>query len=106
MLVEAEMALALVLLVGAGLLIKSFTRLRSVDPGFNPEHVVSIFIQLPATRYVEIPKQTVFRRELVARLNSLLGIQAAMAGDVPLNGGEVTHGLVRGAAGGLCGRRT
>src|SRR6516165_452561 len=93
MLVEAEMALALVLLVGAGLLIKSFTRLRSVDPGFNPEHVVSIFIQLPATRYVEIPKQTVFRRELLAGLNSLPGIQAAMAGDVPLNGGEVTHSL-------------
>ena len=93
MLVEAEMALALVLLLGAGLLIKSFTRLRSVDPGFNPEHVVSIFIQLPATRYVEIPKQTVFRRELLARLNSLPGIQAAMAGDVPLNGGEVTHSL-------------
>ena len=93
MLVEAEMALALVLLVGAGLLIKSFTRLRSVDPGFSPEHVVSIFIQLPATRYVEIPKQTVFRRELLARLNSLPGIQAAMAGDVPLNGGEVTHSL-------------
>jgi predicted permease len=92
-LVVAEMALALVLLVGAGLLIKSFARSRSVDPGFNPEHVLTGSIQLPATRYAEIPKQTRFRRELLARLNSLPGFQAAMVGDLPLDGSEVTHNL-------------
>jgi putative ABC transport system permease protein len=94
MLVVAEMALALVLLTGAGLLIKSFARLRSVDPGFNPEHVTSISIHLPATRYAEIPKQTSFRRELLAPLNSIPGIEAAMVGDVPMNGSEVMHSLV------------
>jgi predicted permease len=93
LLVVAEMALALVLLVGAGLLIKSFARLRSVDPGFNLANVISIYIQLPATRYSEIPKQISFRRELLARLNSLPGVDAAMAGDVPLDGSEVMHSL-------------
>jgi putative ABC transport system permease protein len=92
-LVVAEMALALVLLVGAGLLIKSFARLRSVDPGFNPSNVISISIQLPASRYSEIPKQISFRRELLARLNSMPGIEAAMVGDPPLNGSEVTHNV-------------
>ena len=93
MLMVAEMALALVLLVGAGLFIKSFARLRSVDPGFNPAQVIAVNIQLPVTRYSEIPKQTSFRRELLARLNSLPGVDAAMVGDIPLNGSEVTHNL-------------
>jgi putative ABC transport system permease protein len=93
LLVVAEMALALVLLVGAGLLIKSFARLRSVDPGFNPSNLTSIFIQLPATRYNEIPQQTSFRRELLVRLNSTPGVEAAMVGDPPLNGGEVSHSV-------------
>lgn len=93
LLIVVEMALALVLLIGTGLLIKSFARLRTVDPGFNPANVISIHLQLPATRYSEIPKQTAFRRELLERLNSLPGIQAAMAGDIPLDGSEVTHSL-------------
>jgi putative ABC transport system permease protein len=93
MLVVAEMALALVLLVGAGLLIKSFARLRSVDPGFNPSNVISIFIQLPSSRYSEIPKQITFRRELLARLNSLPGVETALVGDVPLSGNELTHNV-------------
>jgi putative ABC transport system permease protein len=89
----AEVALALVLLAGAGLLIKGFARLRSVDPGFNPEHLVSIFVQLPPTRYYDIPKQTYFRREVLNRLNSLPGIRAAMVGDLPLTGSGVSHRL-------------
>jgi len=93
-LVAAEMALALVLLAGAGLLIKSLARLRSVDPGFNSENVISIPIQLPAARYADIPKQTEFRRELLTKLNSLPQVQAAMVGDAPLNGNEVTHSLI------------
>lgn len=93
-LVAGQLALAVMLLAGAGLLIKSFARLHAVDPGFNPDHLTSIPIQLPATRYDEISKQTRFRRELLARLNSLPGVQAAMVGDVPLNGSELTHNLV------------
>jgi putative ABC transport system permease protein len=93
-LVVVQLALAMILLVGAGLLVKSFARLYWVDPGFNPEHVTSIPIQLPAKQYDEIAKQTQFRRELLARLNSLPGFQAAMVGDVPFNGNQVTHGIV------------
>jgi len=93
MLVVAELALALVLLSGAGLLIKGFAQLRAVDPGFNPAHVVSIDIQLPATRYTEIPKQIRYRRELLATLNALPGLQAAITGDAPLNGNIMMHSL-------------
>ena len=93
LLVTAEMALALVLLAGAGLLVKGFARLRAVDPGFQPERLFTIDIKLPATRYEEISKQTAFRRELLARLNAIPGAEAAMVGDAPLNGGEVAHKL-------------
>ncbi len=93
LLVVAEIALALVLLAGAGLLIKGFARLRAVDPGFNPARVVEFDIQLPATHYAEIPKQIVYRRELLSKLNALAGVQAAMVGDAPLNGNELSHSL-------------
>jgi predicted permease len=93
-LVTAEMALALVLLVGAGLLIKGFSRLRSVNPGFDPSNVMTMYLQLPTTRYGEIPKQTQFRRELLTRLSFLPGVQAAMVTDIPLGGNYVDHRLV------------
>ncbi|HUJ31756.1 MAG TPA: ABC transporter permease [Candidatus Acidoferrum sp.] len=93
-LVTSELALALVLLVGAGLLMKGFSRLRSRNPGFNPANVMTMYLQLPPTRYGEISKQTQFRRELLARLNSLPGLQAAMVTDIPLGGNYVDHGFV------------
>ncbi|MGC1365694.1 MAG: ABC transporter permease, partial [Candidatus Acidiferrum sp.] len=93
-LVISELAVALVLLVGAGLLIKGFSRLRSMNPGFNSANVMTMYLQLPATRYGEIPKQTQFRRELLARLNSLPGVQAAMVTDIPLGGNYVGHRFV------------
>jgi putative ABC transport system permease protein len=94
LLVAGEIALALVLLVSAGLLIKGFMRLRSVDPGFNPENVLTVRLQLPATRYAEIPPQTQFRREVLAGLNALPQIEAAMITDLPLSGNYMTHNLV------------
>jgi predicted permease len=94
LLVIAEFALALVLLVGAGLLIKGFARLSSVNPGFNPQNVISMHLQLPAARYADIPPQTQFRRELLTRLNSLPGVQAAMVTDVPFGGNYLTHSIV------------
>jgi putative ABC transport system permease protein len=93
-LVISELAVALVLLVGAGLLIKGFSRLRSVNPGFNSSGVITMYLQLPETRYGEIPKQTQFRRELLTRLNSLPGVQAAMVTDIPLGGNYVGHRFV------------
>ena len=93
-LVTSELAVALVLLVGAGLLIKGFSRLRSMNPGFSSANIMTMYLQLPKTRYGEIPKQTQFRRELLTRLNSLPGVQAAMVTDIPLGGNYVGHRFV------------
>jgi putative ABC transport system permease protein len=91
LLVISEIALAMLLLAGAGLLIKGFWRLRLVDPGFDPENISTISIQLPETRYAQIPKQTAFRERVLEGLNALPGVQASMVSEVPLNGGLVTH---------------
>jgi len=93
-LVVAEFALALVLLVGAGLLLKAFSRLRSVNPGFNPQNITTMYMQLPLTRYKEIPRQTQFRRQLLAGLNSLPGVEAAMITDIPFGGNDVDHAVI------------
>jgi len=93
-LVTAEFALALVLLVGAGLLIKGFSKLRAVNPGFNPQNITTMFMQLPLNRYHEIPRQTQFRRQLLAGLNSLPGAEAAMITDIPFGGNDVDHAMI------------
>ncbi len=93
-LVVSEFALALVLLVGAGLLIKGFARLRAVSPGFNPQNVLTMHLQLPVSRYSEIPPQTQFRRELLTRLNSRSGGEAAMITDIPFGDSYLDHNLV------------
>jgi putative ABC transport system permease protein len=90
-LVTTEIALALILLAGAGLLIKGFLHLRSVNPGFNPANIMTMYLQLPETRYPKIPSETNFRRELLARINALPGVQAAMISDLPLAGNYVGH---------------
>jgi putative ABC transport system permease protein len=94
LLVVSEMALALMLLIGAGLLIKGFWRLRSVDPGFRPDNLLTMRIELPESRYKEIPRQTQFRETLLGRLNSLPGVQAAMVSELPLSGDQLTHNFV------------
>jgi putative ABC transport system permease protein len=93
-LVTAELALALILLSGAGLLIKGFLRLRSVDPGLNPANVITMYLQLPGTRYPQFSMQTNFRRELLARINAFPGVEAAMISDLPLAGNYVGHRVV------------
>jgi putative ABC transport system permease protein len=93
-LVTAELALALILLAGAGLLIKGFLRKRSVDPGFNPANVITMYLQLPGTRYPQIPLQTNFRRVLLARINAFPGVETAMITDLPLAGNFVDHRVV------------
>lgn len=58
--VVCELAIALILLVGAGLLIKTFWKLRAVEPGFNPDHLLTMRVELPEARYKEVDKQTRF----------------------------------------------
>jgi predicted permease len=75
-LVIAEVALSLVLLAGAGLLMRSFVRLQSVDPGFRAEGVLTAGVQLPATRY-DLPRAGSFFRESLTRISALPGVQHA-----------------------------
>lgn len=84
----AEVALSVVLLVGAGLLVRSFLRVLNTDPGFRPEHVLTASIDLPPSEYSEDAKVTLFYKQLLERLQQTLGV-AAVGGstDLPLLGG-------------------
>jgi len=86
-LIVGEVALSLILLIGAGLLIRSFARLQSVDPGFNPENLLVMTIQLPQSRYPTGEQATRFFTEVVARSTHLPGVRAAAASsNAPLLG--------------------
>jgi putative ABC transport system permease protein len=76
-LVVAEVGLALVLLVGAGLMMKSFLRLQGVDPGFDASNLLTLKVILPWTKYEEGPRQVAFFREAVERMETLPGVQSA-----------------------------
>jgi len=82
-LVAAEMGLALLLLVGAGLLARSLLRLEAVDPGFNPRRALSFIIGLPAAQYPHPSQQLAFFRQADQRLARLPGV-AAVGGAFPL----------------------
>ncbi len=93
-LVVAELALALVLLVGAGLLGKAFWRLTNVAPGFDPERLVTMRVELPEARYKQVPLQTQFREQVLDHMNSLPGVQAAMISEIPLAGSALDHNFI------------
>jgi putative ABC transport system permease protein len=76
-LIVSEVALSLVLLAGAGLLMRSFFVQRSVDLGFRPERVLTTQIQLPVKQYGTTEQQTRFLRDLLPRLQNLPGVTAA-----------------------------
>ncbi len=87
LLVVAEVALSLMLLIGAGLLLKSFMRLVQTDPGFDASHVLTLDIPLGRQRYATPEQQTDFFRRLVERTKSLPGVAAAgIVNDLPLSG--------------------
>ena len=86
-LVVAEVALALTLLTGAGLLVKSFARLQGVDPGFDPEHLLTFNLSLPATRYPADSQQTAFFDQVLPAIAAVPGVRAAGATSVmPFSG--------------------
>jgi putative ABC transport system permease protein len=98
-LVVSEVALSLMLLVGAGLMIRSFGRLLSQDLGFVPEHVVTMGFDLPGRKYPSHAEATRFYDSLLARAQALPGVQsAALISGPPLGeNGSVLTVVIRGA---------
>ena len=86
-LVVAELALAVMLLAGAGLLMRSFMKLQAVDPGFKLDPALTFDLTLPDARYKDMDQQIAFYDQLLPRLRSLPGVQAASAVmGLPLSG--------------------
>jgi putative ABC transport system permease protein len=93
-LVVGETALAFVLLVGAGLLVRSFVRLQDVPLGFGPDHVTTAGISLPRNLYAKAGQWTAFWGRLVERLEAEPGVEAAAAVlPLPLTGGGLNFGF-------------
>jgi len=88
-LVVAEFALTLLLLVSAGLLIRSFVRLMQVDPGFQPQNVLTMNLVLPPSKYQTEPQMKAFHDSVLQRVRALPGVRAAgsVAYGLPLGGG-------------------
>ncbi len=85
-LVVAEVALSVVLLTGAALMIRSFAKLQEVDPGFRPDHVLTLRLTLPEARY-RGQSVAAFYQRLVDKVRELPGVRtAAVARDLPLSG--------------------
>jgi putative ABC transport system permease protein len=87
--VVGQIALSLVLLVGAGLLIRSFSQLRAVRPGFEPSDVMTFWQALPKARYGEVDQQVQFFDKLLPKLAALPGIEnAGMVSPLPFGGND------------------
>ena len=88
-LVMGEVALALVLLSGAGLLMRSFYRLQSIEPGFDPHGMLTFRTNLPAAKYKGDEPQAAFYRRALERIRALPGVEAAGAAQIfPLAGDD------------------
>ena len=87
-LVVAEVAMALVLLISAGLMVRSFRKLLDVKPGFNPENVLTLRLSLPSAQYNDATKVAAFYDDVIARVSGLPGVQhAAAAFQTPFTSG-------------------
>jgi len=87
-LIVAEVALSLMLLIGAGLLIRSLWMLRAVNPGFDPDNVITMFVSIPATKFTTSQQQISFYDRVLRRVRALPGVQSDGVIDaLPLTGG-------------------
>ncbi len=89
LLVVTQVALALVLLVGAGLMVKSFMNLLGVDPGFDPKNVLTLEYRVPRNKYPEPQQQWRFHEQVVARVQALPGVESAAVVLALPHGGNV-----------------
>jgi putative ABC transport system permease protein len=82
-----EIALSLMLLIGAGLALRTFLALLKTDPGFNPDNLLTLNITLPSAKYTDEPKRAAFYSDLVQRVKSTPGVESAAAVNyLPLGG--------------------
>jgi putative ABC transport system permease protein len=96
-LVIFQVGMAVMLVIGAGLLIKSFWRLRQVDPGFKPDQLLSLGLTLPHSKYSDAQQINNFYNELIERISDLPGVQAAaIAYDHPLQANWVDSFTIEG----------
>ena len=96
-LIVAEIALAFVLLVGGGLMFKSFMRLISVDPGFDTKNLLTMRVSLPPAKYRDDSKVAVVFDQLISRLEALPGVKGAATVNVlPIIGGNTSRIIVEG----------
>src|SRR4029077_14399354 len=77
--VTGEISVALILLTGSGLLIRSFHRLETVSPGFDSQNLLTVKVCLPSQQYRKDPQVLAFFAELLQRVNSLPGVESASA---------------------------
>jgi putative ABC transport system permease protein len=97
LLVVAEVALAVIMLAGAGLLIRSFGRLMRVDPGFRTEGSIAFSLSLPDAKYPERERQSAFANQLLERLDAVPGVQSTGAAlGMPLSGFSWTFSMIIG----------
>ena len=95
--VTAEFALAVVLLVGAGLLVRSFAKLLGTNPGFRADHLLTLNVPIPPQAYSHGPQVRNFYEQLLAKASSLPGAKsAAITSDLPLRGFEMVSFGVEG----------
>ncbi|MGA3242369.1 MAG: ABC transporter permease [Bryobacteraceae bacterium] len=86
LLVAGQMALSVVLLIGASLLVESFRNLRLVNPGFNPHNALTMNVNLPPGKYPDGPRRAQFFEDVVKRLKAIPGVRSAVASFVlPMN---------------------
>jgi putative ABC transport system permease protein len=97
LLLVAQVALALLLLIGAGLLVRSFAQLLRVDPGFDPHNVLTMNVSLPTIKYATAERQIAFFDEVLRRTSALPGVQsAAISAALPLSTIRITPVLPEG----------
>jgi putative ABC transport system permease protein len=100
LMVIGEVALSLMLLVGSGLLLESFAKLRGIDPGFRADHVLAVRVEAPVTKYGGFTKRSEFLQRVLERVRALPGVRSAgFTSALPLTWGGATGGFTpEGAA--------
>jgi putative ABC transport system permease protein len=97
LLVVSQVALSMILLIGAGLLVRNFVQLRNASPGFDARNLLTLNVTLPPVRYSTGPQMIAFFRELVRQVSSLPGVQsAAISSTLPLTTVRVSPALPEG----------